>query len=77
MRPMTNVRHLHFEQLQNSLKTARYIVQTADPQALTTCRDHGTGWTVAEVIGHLLDCERLFVERAPRSRRITPTCPLP
>ena len=39
MRPMTNVRHLHFEQLQNSLKTARYIVQTADPQALTTCRD--------------------------------------
>jgi uncharacterized damage-inducible protein DinB len=48
-------------------------VQSAAPQDLTTYRDGHEGWTAAEVIGHLLDCERLFLERA----RLTMTydCP--
>lgn len=64
VRPMSTIRRWHFEQLQHSLKTAHYILQTTNPQTLTTYRDNGDGWTVAEVIGHLLDCERLFLERA-------------
>lgn len=73
MRPMTTIRRWHFEQLQYALKTAGYLLQTADPQALTTYRDHGEGWTAAEVIGHLLDCERLFLERAKLT--MTQDCP--
>ena len=73
MRPMSTIRRWHFEQLRFSLKTVFYIAQTAAPQDLTTYRDDNGGWTVAEVIGHLLDCERLFLERA----RLTMTydCP--
>jgi uncharacterized damage-inducible protein DinB len=61
---MSTIRRWHFDQLRNSLKTVRYIVQTAAAGNLNTRRDSGDGWTAAEVIGHLLDCERLFLERA-------------
>ncbi len=64
MRPMSTVRRWHFDQLRYSLKTVLYIAQTVAPQDLITYRDGDGGWTVAEVIGHLLDCERLFLERA-------------
>jgi DinB superfamily len=64
MRPMSTIRRWHFDQLRNSLKAFRYIVQTTPPVDLITYRDSGEGWTSAEVIGHLLDCERLFLERA-------------
>ena len=64
MRPMSYVRRLHFEQLRYSLDIFRYMMHTAEPSTLTTYRDGGVGWTTAEVIGHLLDCERLFLERA-------------
>jgi uncharacterized damage-inducible protein DinB len=60
----TTLRRWQFDQFRHSLKVVRYIIQTADPQALITYRDGGNGWTTAEVIGHLLDCERLFLERA-------------
>jgi hypothetical protein len=64
MRPMSTIRRWHCDQLRNTIKTVGYIVQTAAPHDLVTCRDNGDGWTAAEVIGHLLDCERLFLERA-------------
>jgi hypothetical protein len=73
MRPMSTIRRWHFEQLRCSLNAVRYIVQTTAAQDLVTYRDHDDGWTAAEVIGHLLDCERLFVERA----RLTMTCDRP
>jgi uncharacterized damage-inducible protein DinB len=55
------------------LKTVLYIVQTAETKDLITYRDGDDGWTVAEVIGHLLDCERLFLERAKLT--MTYDCP--
>jgi uncharacterized damage-inducible protein DinB len=64
MRPMSTIRRWHFEQLRNALKTVFYIVQTGAKNDFITYRDNGDGWTAAEVIGHLLDCERLFLERA-------------
>ena len=73
MRPMSTIRRWHFEQLRYSLKTVLYIVQTTAMQDLITYRDNNDGWTVAEVIGHLLDCERLFLERAKLT--MTHDCP--
>jgi uncharacterized damage-inducible protein DinB len=73
MRPMSTLRRWHFDQLRNHLKTYAYIIQTAAPSDLITYRDGGRGWTAAEVIGHLLDCERLFLERA----HLTVTCDNP
>jgi uncharacterized damage-inducible protein DinB len=64
MRPMSTIRRWHFDQLRYSLKTVGYIVQTTPKNDLLTYRDANGGWTVAEAIGHLLDCERLFLERA-------------
>lgn len=64
MRPMSTIRRWHFDQLRFSLKTIQYILRTTASNDLVACRDENDGWTVAEVIGHLLDCERLFLERA-------------
>jgi hypothetical protein len=78
MRPMAAIRKWHFDQLRYSLGIVRYIMQTAVPQTLTTYRDNGDGWTVAEVIGHLLDCERLFLERAQLTMTYdSPALPFP
>ncbi len=73
MRPMSTIRRWHFDQLRYSLKAVLYIAQAAAPQDLITYRDGDDGWTVAEVIGHLLDCERLFLERAKLT--MTYDCP--
>ncbi len=64
MRPMTTIRRWHFDQLRYTLPTVRYMLHSVEAPALITYRDGGDGWTVAEVVGHLLDCDRLFVERA-------------
>lgn len=64
MRPMTTIRRWHFDQLRHTLAIAGYILRTTPAQSLATCRDDDDGWTTAQVIGHLLDCERLFLERA-------------
>jgi uncharacterized damage-inducible protein DinB len=64
MRPMSAVRRWHFDQLRFAVKTVAFIRQNTDTKDLITYRDDHDGWTVAEVIGHLLDCERLFLERA-------------
>ncbi len=64
MKPMSTIRRWHFDQLRAGLKIVDYIVQTNRAEDLVTYRDGGNGWTAAEVMGHLLDCERLFLERA-------------
>lgn len=64
MKPMSTIRRWHFDQLRAGLSIVAYIVRANPPQDLVTYRDGGDGWTAAEVIGHLLDCERLFLERA-------------
>jgi uncharacterized damage-inducible protein DinB len=64
MRPMSTIRKWHFEQLRNTLKIVDYILKTVSPDDLITYRDGDDGWTALEIVGHLYDCEKLFVERA-------------
>ena len=64
MRPMSTIRRWHFDQLRYVVNTVQFIMQTTPKHDLVTYQDGSDGWTVAEVVGHLLDCERLFVERA-------------
>jgi len=64
MRPMSTIRRWHFDQLGFSLNTIQYLLRSKAANDLAACRDGEDGWTVAEVIGHLLDCELLFLERA-------------
>jgi hypothetical protein len=64
MKPMSTIRRWHFDQLRYALKTVAFILQSVVAQDLVTYRDNHDGWTVAEVLGHLLNCEGLFLERA-------------
>lgn len=78
MRPLSALRRVHFDLLRYSPKTVTFIINTTAPKDLVTYRDSGDGWTVAEVVGHLLDCERLFIERAKLTMtRDNPVLPFP
>lgn len=61
--PHANVLGWQFTQLENNIKTVESIIAMSDPQALTTYRDGGTGWTVLEVVCHLRDFEAVYGER--------------
>src|SRR5690606_35782625 len=52
------------QQLDDHLKAIESILRAAPPDALTTFRDGGSGWTALEVICHLRDLETLYFERA-------------
>lgn len=64
MQPMSTIHNWQFGQLKNGVSTLEYIVQSVTPEAATTYRDNGEGWTVTEVMCHLRDYEALFIERA-------------
>lgn len=53
-----------FTQLANNIRSVESILRMSDPQALTSFRDGGTGWTALEVLCHLRDFEQVFIERA-------------
>lgn len=48
----------------NQINVLAYIVDHETTETLKQARLEPDRWTVAEIIGHLLDCERLFVARA-------------
>ena len=73
MQPMTTIRNWQFQQMERSLLITKFILDTTAPDALTTYRDSGEGWTVTEVLCHLRDFETVFYERA----RLTMTQDLP
>lgn len=58
------VREWQFDKLRKSVKVIGYVVQGIAQGDATTYRDGGTGWTVVEVMGHLVDFEAIFLERA-------------
>lgn len=52
------------DQLHKMIAILGTVVQPLTQDAATSYRDGGTGWTVAEVVGHMLDYEVVFLERA-------------
>jgi len=56
------MRQWQYDAMQHALKIVGHII--ANNPHTNTYRDGGTGWTVAETLGHLLDFERVFFERA-------------
>ncbi len=63
MRPMTTLRKWQFEQLQKHASIVKFMIGKEEPGRLVTKKEKPDGWTAAEVIGHLLDCEILFIQR--------------
>lgn len=75
---MEMLRNWQIGQMENAIKTAAFIVQVTDPDALTRYRDGGDGWTVLEVLCHLRDFEALFLERAQLTlQQELPALPFP
>lgn len=56
-------RGLMIDQLERFQRVLGYMVNSTDALASQHYRDGGTGWTVREVMGHLLDFERVFLQR--------------
>lgn len=52
------------DQLQKFIGILGRVVNTTSSEDARTIRDGGDGWTVNEVMGHLLDFEPIFLERA-------------
>ncbi|MEM6284178.1 MAG: DinB family protein [Chloroflexota bacterium] len=47
-----------------SVRAIGHIMAEITQEEATTYRDSGDGWTVMEVVGHLLDADRVFLSRA-------------
>jgi hypothetical protein len=73
MLPRNVLQRWHFEQLAATVNVVQYIVHTSTNEDLITRRESNQEWTAAEVIGHLTDCERTFMERARQI--LTDDCP--
>lgn len=56
----------HVKLMQKTLETLANIVTSTPTDALNLYTDGPNGWTVGEVVGHLLDADRMFFERAQR-----------
>jgi hypothetical protein len=78
MRPMATVRKWQFDQLGRHVAIVQFMIRKEDNQRLTHAKEKANGWTAAEVIGHLLDCEKLFLQRAKMTLEIdSPLLPFP
>lgn len=58
------IRTWQFQRMELATRTVEALCSLAEPDALVSLRDGDDGWSVTQVLGHLRDFERLFLERA-------------
>jgi uncharacterized damage-inducible protein DinB len=61
---MSTLRGWQFEQLKHDVRILEFMIGNTSTAKMSNQREKPDGWTASEVIGHLLDCERLFLQRA-------------
>lgn len=61
--PIKAVREHAIDELRRAVSIITYLFTVTPDENLITYRDGGTGWTALEVLGHLLEFDRLFAER--------------
>ncbi|MGJ3239305.1 MAG: DinB family protein [Anaerolineae bacterium] len=72
------IRNWQLSQLEKNIATIKHTVQDVSETALKSYRDQGTGWTALEVLCHLRDFEKLFLERIHLTvNRDNPPLPFP
>lgn len=64
MLPRSTVRNFQIDQLRKDLQIINSILTRSSADEVKTYRDSGTGWSVLEVVCHLLDYEGIYFERA-------------
>lgn len=63
MQAMSVIRNWQIDMMNKNIDVLKQILTSVDQEAFGK-RDAGDGWTIAEVLGHLLEAERGFYERA-------------
>ena len=73
---LPDIRRQHIAALRYTLATLDHIITMTPQTDATTFRDSGDGWTVLEVLGHLMDFDQIFYDRAVMIRdEDNPTLP--
>ncbi len=64
MQALRIYRAWQFDSMEKSLDIAERLLTTISDDTIYSKRDGGDGWTISEVLGHLIETEALFLERA-------------
>jgi uncharacterized damage-inducible protein DinB len=54
----------HINSMRKTLDILGHVIQNETTERMQTLTDGADGWTVTEVMGHLLDADRIFARRA-------------
>lgn len=60
------IRDKHLTLLKKMLATYESVLQSVDQTTATTYRDGAEGWTTLEILCHVTDFDRIFVDRGQR-----------